>query len=124
MAARLLIVDDEPLIAFEVEDTLKRAGYDIAGLAGSVRQALALIEKDSDIDIAVVDANLNDEDAMPIISRLRDRQIPFVIISGYSQEQIGSWAADVPLIRKPLRYTELTAALETALGASSRSVEQ
>jgi DNA-binding response OmpR family regulator len=84
---RILIVEDEPLIALTLEDVLRDAGYAIAGVTGKLDQALALIESGA-CDAAVVDANLNGISASPAAAALAARGLPFITMSGYSREQL------------------------------------
>ena len=100
MEVRILIVEDEPLVAFDLEATLSDAGFSIVGVAGRSNEALALIGKNN-IDVAVLDANLSGESAAPVAEALRQSGVPFVAVSGYSYDQLGSWLGDSPLLSKP-----------------------
>jgi CheY-like chemotaxis protein len=113
--ARVLLVEDEPLIAMHVEDVLLGLGCHIAGVASSTAQALAVIAE-APIDVAVLDINLgNNETSYPIADVLADRQVPFVLLSGYSRT--GQRAEDQcrPWLQKPVDESDLSRALLRAL---------
>ena len=84
--ARILIVDDEPVIAMDLEYMLVEAGFIIAGVTGNLQRALSLVESGI-CDAAVLDANLNGLSAAPIAVALVARGLPFLVLSGYAPEQ-------------------------------------
>ena len=116
MGHRILIVDDEPLIAMEIETTLSQAGFEIAHMAQSVDTALAFLTDGVAIDGAVLDANLRDQSARPVVDRLQEMGVPLLVVSGYSADQIGPWAENIRLLRKPIIYAELIRSLNDILG--------
>ncbi len=99
-AARVLIVEDEPLIALSLEDVLVDAGFRVAGVAGKLERALSVIESGR-CDAAIIDTNLAGVSASPVAAALAARGLPFVILSGYSQEQMPSEFAGMPFLQKP-----------------------
>ena len=111
---RILIVEDEALIAFEVEQTLIAAGFQIAGIAGKLEAALALVESGT-CDAAVLDTNLNRVSAAPVATALTERGVPFIVTSGYSREQLPEAFKAAPLIEKPSWPGPLVAALNSVL---------
>lgn len=110
MSANILIVEDEPLIALDMEETVTRAGFRVVGVARNTSDALALLEKEQ-VDAAVLDANLHGESGAPIAERLRSDGIPFVAVSGYSRHQLGDWLGEFPLLGKPYSADRLVAEL-------------
>lgn len=84
--ARILIVDDEPVIAMDLEYMLVEAGFIIAGVTGNLQSALSLVESGI-CDAAVLDANLNGLSAAPIAVALLARGLPFLVLSGYAPDQ-------------------------------------
>jgi PAS domain S-box-containing protein len=105
---RVLIVEDEPLIAIEIAFTLTEAGFEVIGPASSVAQALALIEH-QDCAIAVLDTNLRKETAEPIAIKLESMRTPFIVMSGYSREQQPQALRHAPLLGKPIQPDMLIA---------------
>ncbi|MBA4133019.1 MAG: hypothetical protein C0519_16555 [Hyphomicrobium sp.] len=99
---RVLILEDEPLIAFGIEDILRDAGFSIAGLATNLEDALGLIEG-GDCDAAIVDANLAGVSAAPAAIALKASGLPFILLSGYSQDQLKNVFAGTRFLQKPCR---------------------
>ncbi len=107
---RILIVEDEPLIAMEIEDALNEANFTIAGVVSSVADAIALIER-GDCEGAVLDANLFGKSSAPIAEALTAQRIPYVVLSGYIAEQLPKALQSAPFVPKPLRFQQLQSAL-------------
>ncbi len=108
---RILIVEDEPMIAMLLEDTLDMLGHEVAGTAESVEAAIALIDADA-IDAAIVDINLNGEKAWPVAEALTSASIPFAISSGAADSEIPQQYAGAPLLKKPYMIADIEAVLE------------
>lgn len=106
MQAKVLIVEDEPIVAFEIENVLQEAGFEIVGCMGSLNKALAAL-KNTDCDIAVLDANLRGDSAAPLAAALRERGTPFLFVSGYECTYLPQAFLDVPLLPKPFEPREL-----------------
>ena len=83
MPPRILVVEDEYLIAMELEFTLQRAGYLVLGPARSVAAALELLREERP-DAAVLDVSLAGEWVTPVAEVLRAMTVPFVLASGFS----------------------------------------
>ena len=115
----VLIVDDEPMLALDLAHEVERAGYNAVGPVTTVRAALALLEQ---CDAAILDVNLGHEDAEPIALALRARQMPFVIVSGYTRAQQPPAFQGAPFVSKPVRRAELLAALEATCGRPASAV--
>ena len=113
---RVLVVEDEALIAMEVVATLEDAGYQVVGPAGTVARALDLVERIG-CDHAVLDVNLGRETAEPVALRLRALGVPFLSLSGYARAQQPPAFHGAPALSKPLRPKELLEELARALAA-------
>jgi CheY-like chemotaxis protein len=115
---RLLVVEDETLIALELEDLLAELGHRVVEVCGTVPRALALVDRHADeLDAAILDANLGGTSAAAIARLLEERQVPFVFASGYTADDLRSLGLDGPRIGKPYRKQEIASAL-AALKAS------
>src|SRR5690242_12307025 len=79
---RLLVVEDEMLIAMTIEDVLSDLGCTVVGPASSVAKAMDLLGKE-EIDGAILDLNLKGEQAIPVAQALQDRGTPFFFLTGY-----------------------------------------
>ena len=114
--ARILMVEDEPLIALDVESVLLDAGYEIGGVAGTLDKALAIVEGGL-CDAAILDANLNGVNSAPIAEALTARGLPFMVVSGYSAEQQAEALRAGPILQKPASQDRLLSTLERILAA-------
>jgi two-component SAPR family response regulator len=84
---RVLVVEDELLIAIEIETMLAEFDCAVVGPVPSVAQALALLEREW-VDFAILDVNLGRERSTPIAEALRSRGVPFALATGYEAEQL------------------------------------
>jgi len=116
-SGRILIVEDEPLLALDLAHRLEQAGFDIVGPAADVACALRLIEREG-CDAAVLDIHLGRETSESVAGRLRQRGTPFVTVTGYSDEQRPACFAGSLLFSKPVRSEALIAELDRCLDAS------
>ena len=101
-SVRVLILEDEPMIAFGIEDVLLDAGFAIAGVAAKLEDALRLIES-GDCDAAIVDPNLAGVCADPAAMALTARGLPFIVLFGYSRDQMKNGFAGGRFLQKPCR---------------------
>ena len=113
---RLLVVEDEAMVAMMIEDQLTDLGCIVVGVVASVSAGLAAIEeKASRLDAAVLDINLGDEKVYPVAGRLTDRGIPFIFSTGYSLAGIDAEFARTPTLSKPFGPKALEATLISVL---------
>lgn len=111
-APRVLIIEDEPILALDLKEFLSDDGFDIVGIAGKLSKALAMIETVA-FDIAVIDTNLAGVNAKPAALAIKARGIPFVVLSGYSPDQhTGAFSGAVSL-QKPCHPDRLSKLLRT-----------
>ena len=111
----VLVVEDEFLIAMDVEAILEDHGYVVLGPVGSVEEALRLLEEGRP-DVAVLDVNLRGQLVFPVAKRLQVLNIPFVIASAYrSMKFDGAGAVSgAENIDKPIQERRLLEALSRA----------
>jgi CheY-like chemotaxis protein len=115
----ILVVEDEPLIAMMLEDFLESLGHRVHASCDSVESAIGEAEKGG-FDVAIVDVNLNGENAWPVARKLRENNIPFIIATGGHVEPPPAEFKDVPVIEKPYTVDRVTPALEQALRSNHR----
>lgn len=108
---RILVVEDEALVAMLVEDALLDVGAVVLGPAATVAEALALLEREALPDAAVLDLNLAGEVSTPVADALVRRGVPFVVATGYGASGLPPGHGDVPVLAKPYDPDELTLAL-------------
>jgi DNA-binding response OmpR family regulator len=113
-APRILIVEDEPMLALTLQELLVSAGFAIAGVAGRLENALGLIESVA-CDAAILDANLANVSASPVAVALAARGVPFIVLSGYSPEQLQGAFPGAKFLRKPCRPALLLQAVNAIL---------
>ena len=111
---RILIVEDDSLGCMRLESILSDAGYEIAGAAGFVEEALAMIERNPP-DAAVLDLNLRGKKVYPGAEKLAAAGIPFVFATGGGLDVEGF--ADRPRIGKPFREIEVLDAVALMIAA-------
>jgi|SoiMethySBSTD1v2_1073268.scaffolds.fasta_scaffold773218_2 CheY-like chemotaxis protein len=104
--ARVLILDDEPLIAMLLHNWLEELGYEPIGPANTVAQAVALIENDRP-DAAILDVSLHKDDCYSLADALKTRNIPFAFGTGRNKQMIAPRHAEVPMLSKPYDQTAL-----------------
>jgi CheY-like chemotaxis protein len=107
---RILIVEDEALVAMLVEDALLDAGAEVIGPVATVAEAMALLET-APLDAAVLDLNLAGETSTPVADALATRGVPFVVATGYGAEGLPPGHSAVPVLAKPYDPDELTGTL-------------
>jgi CheY-like chemotaxis protein len=116
---RVLIVEDEVLIALDTQDALTEAGYVVVGPATSVPAGLTLIESEQ-IDAAVLDVYLGGIYVWPVADALRRRGVPFVLMTGFSAGlDVPANFQSVPRLGKPIVLGELLRAVSSCLKAGA-----
>jgi CheY-like chemotaxis protein len=106
---RVLVVEDEPVVAMCLEDILEGLGCVTVGPASRLAEGLTLAQAGG-LDAAILDINLGGERSTAIAQTLRDDQVPFVFASGYGNPPDG-FAEAMPILEKPYREADVIAAL-------------
>jgi CheY-like chemotaxis protein len=114
---RVLIVEDDSIIAMTAEDMLDEFGCTAAAIAATLAEGLARAN-DTEFDVALLDLNLQDESSLPIATLLRERGKPFVFATSYDGLPPGSGFDDAPVISKPYRISQLADVLAQTLAAA------
>jgi DNA-binding response OmpR family regulator len=121
---RVLIVEDECLIAWDLAESLQEHGARVVGPTTSVDAALKALDCEAAPDIALLDVSLdNHESVFAVADELRARRIPFVFYTGYRFRDVAGRFGDVIHCEKPMDGAELSAVLLAAL-ASHASVRR
>jgi two-component system, response regulator PdtaR len=112
---KVLVVEDEMLIAMDLEEMLERSGAQVLGPLATVAEALDLLGTER-LDVALLDVNLKDGIVTRLAEALRSRSIPYVISTAYNgSDLVGLEAlAHAPKIGKPAREQQLISALAKA----------
>ena len=117
-ARRVLLVEDDSLVAMLVEDMLDELDFAFAGNPGRVAEALAAV-KAGGFDVAILDLNLAGERVYPVADALIDIGRPFVFATGYGAAEIAEAYRRWPVAAKPFRLDDLDTALKAALALST-----
>jgi CheY-like chemotaxis protein len=115
---RILVVEDEYLIAMSLQDALENAGSVVVGPVPSVDKAIKTIELEPHIDAAVVDVNLGGVLAYAVADMLIARKIPFVFTSGYEDNVLRNRYPQVKNCAKPYLFRAMEEALIEAMSLS------
>jgi CheY-like chemotaxis protein len=110
---RVLVVEDEPLIAMLVEDWLAELECQTVGPAATIEHALALI--DDALDGAILDVSLDGHDSFAVAAALRERAIPFAFATGHANDRIEDRFRDAPKLAKPYDFERVKSVLALLL---------
>jgi CheY-like chemotaxis protein len=103
------------LLSLELCEGLTEAGVEVVGQAADVGEAMGMLIE-TDIDAAVLDANLNGQSVAPVAAALAARGTPFIFATGYGDNQQAPQGFSAPFIRKPYDVTQVAAALAEVTG--------
>ncbi len=107
---RVLVVEDEVVVAFLIEDVLAEEGCDVVGPYATVALALIAAETEA-LDFAMLDVNVAGERVYPVALRLAARNIPFLLVSGYGDAAVPPEHPEWQVFGKPFRAGELVSRL-------------
>jgi signal transduction histidine kinase/DNA-binding response OmpR family regulator len=119
---RLLVVEDEALVALDIVAALESASADVVGTASTAKEALNIIDATS-LDGALLDANLRGHPVDEIAAALVARNIPFLFVTGYGSESLPKAFAKTAMIIKPFSQEQLIAAV-ASLGEAPATVHR
>lgn len=117
---RILVVEDEYLIAQDMAYELRDIGLEVIGPFSSVAAALAAIET-RPVDGAVLDINLGDEEVYPVADALMARDVPVIFTTGYDGSEIPSRYAAIDRCSKPVSRGALARAVTEKVGLAERA---
>jgi len=119
---RVLLVEDEMLVAMLIEQVLLDEKCQIVGPFTNLSDALSAAHTET-IDIAILDVNLRGERVFPVADVLISRAIPFLFLSGYGADAIPSGHPEWRVCAKPFRANVLTELVTEMLGAAEMGKE-
>jgi len=106
----VLVIEDEMMVLWNIEDVLADLGCTEVSTAATVHQALALIDAQA-FDVAMLDVNLDGEPSYAVADALASHGVPFVFSTGFSDPGLGGNYRDRPVLTKPYRDEDLTETL-------------
>jgi CheY-like chemotaxis protein len=121
---RVLVIEDEMIVAMLLEDMLADLGCTVLGSAVRVEQALTMIEAAEALDAAVLDVNLNGQKSYPVADALVARGVPFVFATGYRRDAVMNGYRSFRQLQKPFKLSELGDALAKLFTPKEQSTSQ
>lgn len=117
---RVLVVEDEFLLADELRGDLEEMGAQVIGPVGHLDRALALVRAETAIDAAVLDLNIAGSEVFPLADMLAERGVPMVFATGYASLTLPERFAGVPTCDKPVAQARLLDLLRQLTGVSAQ----
>ena len=117
---RVLLVEDETLVAMLLEDMIAELGGTVIASASRVSRALEVVKDNgTSLDLAVLDVNLGGEEAFPVAAALAERGVPFAFSTGYGNSGLPDLWRSRPTLQKPFTQDQVTSVLNLALQQSN-----
>jgi two-component sensor histidine kinase len=110
--SRVMIVEDEALVAMMMEGFVEELGFSVCGPFSSL-SAATVAAQTGGFEAAVLDVNLGGEVVYPLADLLAERGVPFIFVTGYGSELVDNRFADVPVLQKPVQVNELQSAFRS-----------
>lgn len=107
---RALIVEDSFVVAWMLEDTLAERGFEVVGPMAKLEQAVHAARTER-LDLAIVDVNLQGEEAYPVVDLLVERSTPVIVATGYGLETVPARYRDLPRLEKPFVAEDVVSTL-------------
>lgn len=114
---RVLLVEDQMIVAMQIEDMLRAVGCKVVGPVGTLQAAIALAHEEA-LDAAVLDINLDGEEVYPAAEELHARGVPFMFATGYGQSTLPEKWRDQPRLSKPFGREALEQLLRSVASRS------
>lgn len=123
---RILVVEDEAIVAMMLEEMLSDLGCVVVGPAMTVREALAIVDQQL-LDVAILDVNVSREPVYPVAELLRSRNVPVIFSTGYGAEEQRSRYTqfrDCTILLKPYDSDDLERVLRKVLSERSQNASE
>ncbi|MES2473849.1 MAG: response regulator [Pseudomonadota bacterium] len=114
---RILIVEDEIIVAMFMEDILGEFGYEVAGVVTHLDEAM---QREHDYDLAVLDVHLNGRNVFDFADKLTAEEVPFIFATGYGERGIPERHRGCPVLQKPFQPDDLRRALDRLVTATPK----
>lgn len=115
LGRRVLVVEDEPLVAMLLESIIEDMGCTAIGPAASIEAGMAMADAEP-LDAALLDVNVAGRQVFPIAEALRARGVPFVFSTGYGEAGLADEWRGHPTVQKPFTEIAIRTALMKAMG--------
>lgn len=117
-AARLLIIEDDFLIAMDLAQALTKEGFSQVEMSGDLKEAIKRLNTEN-WNAVILDANLNGTSSERIAQTLRSNDTPFIVVTGYDSEKLPLILREAPFLQKPIRIELLMTWLRNQVIQSS-----
>ena len=117
--ARILLVEDSPVVSLRAEDALRDDGYFVVGPAYDMAAAVDLASREQ-IDAAIVDLNIRGEKCFQVLEILEKRDVPFILTSGYADWTMPEEWMEKPRLQKPFEEDALLKKVEKMVREKAR----
>jgi len=122
--SRILVIEDEALVALQLQADLESAGHKVVGPARSLKAGMSLVDRE-EIDVALVDVSLGRETSAPIADRLLARNVPFAFVTGYSDtSMLPEHLRAMPRLIKPYGLADVQRILAGLLDGTRRGLRR
>jgi CheY-like chemotaxis protein len=111
----VLVVEDEALVALNLEDMLEDLGHRVAGSAMRIEQALELIDLGCAADVAILDVNLGGKPVFPVAEKLAGLGMPLVFATGYGRAGLPAEWQSNQVLQKPYTMDQVAGCLKAAV---------
>ncbi|HVY18751.1 MAG TPA: response regulator [Bauldia sp.] len=113
--SRVLVLEDEPLIAMMLEDWLLEIGHEPVGPAATIASALELVQQRSP-EVAILDLSINGQTSYVVADLLVERGVPFAFATGHGTAQLSAPHDGAPVLGKPYDFESVKAMMVRLLG--------
>lgn len=114
----VLVVEDEALVALNLEDMLEDLGHKVAGSAMRIEQAMELIDHGCPADVAILDVNLAGKPVFPVAEKLAGLGMPLVFATGYGRSGLPAEWQSKPVLQKPYTMDQVAGCLRAAVAGA------
>lgn len=108
---RILVVEDQIIVALDIESVLQRLGCEVVGPVARLEPAIRMAREEA-LDAAVLDVNLDGESVGPVVQELRARGLPIILATGYGASALPDTLRGLPCLEKPITGAELETLLK------------
>jgi DNA-binding response OmpR family regulator len=116
---RVMVVEDEFIIADEIAAIVEESGHEVLGPFGSIEEATGALSGGVSPDIAILDANLRGRSSSPVAEKLRELGVPLCLCTGYRSEDLRATFGDIAILQKPVNPRALMSVIRKLAEGSS-----
>jgi CheY-like chemotaxis protein len=115
---RILVIEDEGIVAMLLEDMLADLGHEVVASASNIERAKTLVDE-AEVDLAIVDVNLNGHHTYPLADTLTERGIPFIFATGYGNAGLKTEWQEAKVLQKPFTERDLATVIDETIRSAA-----